>query len=223
MTSSWQLTNRKKMNWAWNISNFGDPDNALGGWEDHYIIDGANRECHPNYEAIPIGNPYGFMVCKKRKVPVSTSAASQSHGSPGGGQGLDVPIDPIDPSMFNGYNKYSADLYRPWRETQIQITDPYYYYDRTTPNETFLHQRDYLARGIRYDGTGIHPIHTPGPRKYFEYGYSYTPQPPYKYDVTRLHQTYPIWKNTQIYHGLPQSSADQLDVEYNKSVPVSTW
>ncbi len=49
-------------------------------------------------------------------------------------------ITPIDPSQFNGYNKYMADLYRPWRETAIQITDPYNYYDRTVPNENFLHR-----------------------------------------------------------------------------------
>lgn len=218
MTSSWCLVNRRRMQDAWKISNFGDPENALGGWEDHYIIDGANRECHPEFEAVPIGNPYGFMVCRRRKhMAPSTPNGHKKLRS------LDVPADPIDPSQFNGYHKYSADLYRPWMREQIQITDPYNYYDRTTPNEPLLHQRDYLARDIKYNGTGIHPIRTPGPRKYFEYGDSFTPLPPYKYDVTQLHQRYPIWKEEQIYHGLPQQSADYLDRVYNDAVPVSTW
>lgn len=208
MTSSWALSQRKKMG-VWDISNFGDPNNSLGGWEDHYIINGAVRECHPDFEAIPIGNPYGFMVCKRRKYP--------------DGKGFDTVHNPIDPSQFNGYNKYSADLYRPWRETQIQITDPYNYYDRTVPNEAFLHQFDYLARPIHYDGTGIKPVHTPGPRKYHEYGFAYSPNPPYKYDVTQLHQKYPVWKETQMYHGLSQEDADEIDQKFNDSVPSSTW
>lgn len=197
------------MAWAWDVSNFGDTDNALGGWEDHYITPGGTHECHPDYEAIPIGNQYGFMVCKKRKYP--------------NGKGMDVVQDPIDPSQFNGYNKYMSDLYRPWRTTQIQMTDPYNYYDRTTPNESMLHQRDYLAREIQYSGAGIKPVHTPGDRKYHEYGYSYTSEPPYKYDVQRLHQAYPIWTETQKYHGMPQSSIDELDQTYNSSVPSGTW
>ena len=194
---------------VWNVANFGDPNNSLGGWEDHYIIDGASRECHPDYEAIPIGNPYGFMICKKRKYP--------------NGQGLDVVHDPIDPSQFNGYNKYMADLYRPWRKTEIQITDPYNYYDRTTPNEEFLHRNDYLARDIYFNGTGVKPVHTPGPRRYHEYGYAFTPEPPYKYNVQRLHQAYPVWKETQIYHGASQEEMDHLDKVYDLSVPASTW
>ena len=202
MTSSWSLTQRKKMGSVWDVSNFGDPNNSLGGWEDYYITPGGTHECHPNYEAIPIGNPYGFMICSRRKYE--------------NGQGFDTPRDPIDPSEFNGYHKFSADLYRPWRETEIQITDPYNYYDRTTPNEALLHQTDYLARDIKFNATGVNPVHTPGPRKYHEYGYSYSPNPPYKYDVNRLHQGYPAWKETQIYHGLPQKTADRIDRQYDK-------
>ena len=107
---------------VWRIKNFSHPKlDSLGGWEDHYIKDGANGECHPDYEAIPIGNPYGFMVCKKRLG---------SAGKP-----LDMVQHPIDASKWNGYNKYMADLYRPWRKTAIQMYDPYYYSDRRAPYE----------------------------------------------------------------------------------------
>lgn len=209
MTSSWALTKRKEMKDVWAISNFGDDDNALGGWEDHYIVNGAQRECGPNFEAVPIGNPYGFMICRRKKRK--------------DGRGMDVPPVMIDPSEYNGYHKFSPDLYRPWRKTAIQITNPDNYYDRTTPNEAFLHQRDYLAREIKYNGTGVDPIHTPGPRRYNEYGYSYTNGAPYKFDVTRLHQPYPIWKTDKIYHGMPQEKADEIDTNYNQSVTMSTW
>jgi hypothetical protein len=208
MTSSWLLSQRKK-NPAWDVSNFGDTTGSLGGWEDHHIINGAVRECRSGYEAIPIGNPYGFMVCKKQKYE--------------NGYGTDVVHNPIDPSIFNGYNKYSADLYRPWRETAIQITNPDYYYDRTTPNKSYLQQYDYIARGTQYSGDGIKPIHTPGPRKYKEYGYSYSKNPPYKYDISQLHQKYPIWKETQLYHGMSQKEADEIDRTFNESVPSGTW
>lgn len=209
MTSSWALTQRKKMGKTWDIANFSNPGNSLGGWEDHYIINGACRECHPDFEAIPMGNPYGFMICKRRTYP---------DGVP-----LDVVNDPIDPSQWNGYNKYMADLYRPWRKTQIQTADPYNYYDRTVPNEQMLHRYDYLAREIAYDGTGIKPIHTPGPRKYYEYGFSFSPNPPYKYDVNQLNQKYSIWKDTQKYHGMPQEKLDEIDQKYHDSVPAGTW
>ena len=193
----------------WDIALFGNPGNALHGWEDHYIIDGANRECHPNYEAVPIGNPYGFMICRKRKYP--------------DGRGLDTPVSTVDPADWNGYSRFSSSLYEPWRKTQIQTYDPYNYYDRTTANEEYLHRNDYLARDIQYNATGITHVHTPGPRKYNEYGYSYTPQPPEKWSITRLHQGYPLWKQDKIYHGASQEEMDELDTHYFDHDVVGTY
>lgn len=206
MTSSLALHKRHQMKDVWSISNFGDPNNSLGGWEDHYIINGAHRECHPNYEAIPIGNPYGFMVCKKikNKEGKGLDEAPWGNGKP-----------PPHASDFNGYHKYSADLYRPWRQTQIQTSDPYDYYDRTMPDEEYYHRNDYVARGIRYDGTGVKVLRTPGDRTYYEYGFSYTKEPPLKYDITRLHQAYPVWKEEQSYIGANQTSLDELDKRYH--------
>lgn len=218
MTSSLALTKRKEMGNVWNIKNFSYPgEDSLGGWEDHYIKDGANGECHPNYYAIPIGNPYGFMVCVKRKGDA--------------GKTLDVPQHEIDPSVWNGYNKYMADLYRPWRDTAIQMYDPYYYFDRRAPYEAQHIQNDMLRLPMAYNGTGVSPIHTPGkpPEKtrFFEYGYSYATQPPYKYDTTRQQQPYPTWKNTQEFHypqthgtyGPPYPDLDKLDTEYTRHNP----
>ena len=203
MTSSWALTQRKRMGNVWS---FGFPESPLGGWEDHYIINGAVRECHPNYETIPIGNKYGFAVCVRRKGE--------------SGKTLDLPqtgLKPEDLSSFNGYHRFQADLYRPWRKEAIQLYNPLDYYDRTTPNEKYLHREDYLARDIRYNGAGVEPMRTPGNRKYFEYGYSFAPDPPYKYDISRLEQPYPIWKNERKHlrgrsgeHG----NLDKFDTKY---------
>jgi len=200
MTSSWALTKRKEMGNTWV---FGDHNDPLGGWEDHYIIPGHTRECHPDYVANPIGNPYGFMVCVKRKGFK--------------GKYLDQPQCSINKDLpdLNGYNRFSADLYRPWRQTQIQMYDPYNYYDRTAPNEEFLHNNDYLAREMNFNANGIDPVHTPGDRKYYEYGLSYSHNPPSKYDITRLHQAYPVWKDNKIYHASnkldEQEKLDKLD------------
>ena len=209
MTSSWLLSKRKEMFDTWSISNFGDPDNSLGGWEDHYIINGAVRECRAGFKAIPIGNPYGFMICKRMKRP--------------DGRSIDTVPDPIDPSQFNGYNKFSPDLYRPWRKTAIQMTNPTNYYDRTIPNSDYLHQRDYISRDTMYNATGIKPIHTPGPRKYVEYGFGFTPDPPYKYDIHRLNQAYPNWKREQKYHGMPEKVLNELDQTHLESVTGGTF
>lgn len=208
MTSSWLLQQRKKMG-VWNIDNFGNTNNSLGGWEDHYITPGHTHECHPDFEAIPIGNQYGFMVCKKRKHPDGTN--------------LDLPYKPIDPSIYNGYHKFQADLYAPCGELPRQISNPDYYYNRVIPNEEYFHQNDYIAREVKFNGTGINPIHTPGDRLYNEYGFDYTPLPPYKYDVQRLHQPYVLWRNEQKFKGVTDEELDEFDRKYNKSSSYGVW
>lgn len=201
MTSSWQLKQRKLQKERWAVSNFGDPNNSLGGWEDHYIIPGGTRECHPDYTAHPIGNPYGFMICAKRKFP--------------NGKGLDSgnTMCPMQVADMNGFHRYSADLYDPRKETQTQMYNPDDYYKRTTPHEEFFHTHDFLTREIHFNSTGIRPIHVGGDRKYLEYAMSYTNSPPSrKYDVTRLHQLYPIWKEEQSHLGrLSQAEIDKFD------------
>lgn len=214
MTSSLALTKRKQMGDVWDIKNFSYPGmDSLGGWEDSYIINGGCRTCAPGYYSIPMGNPSGFSMCVKRLG---------SAGKP-----IDIVQHPVDPSEWNGYNKYMADLYRPWRDTAIQMYDPYYYWDRRTPHEAELIQKDILRLPMKYNGTGVEPIHTPGippeRTRFFEYGFSHTSEPPYKYDTTRQQQPYPAWKDIQKYHypqtqgtyGPPYPALDKLDTIYS--------
>lgn len=226
MSSSWLLSKRKAMTFpdgrkVWDMKNFSDTNDGLGGLSDMYIVDGATGECHPDYQAIPMGDPYGFMVCKKRKRPLNRPDGGVGEATSGLGIGVSVPRN--DAASINGYHKFSADLYDPKREVPIQLQDPYYYYDRTVPNEMYFHRNDYLARQVQYSGDGIRALHTPGPRKYFEYGFSYTPLPPPKYDIQRLQQPYELWRDIQEYHGVSREELDRFDREYNESIPASTW
>lgn len=224
MTSSWLLQQRKKMSDVWANSNFGDPNNPMGGMEDYYITPGHTHECHPNYEAIPIGNPYGFMVCKKRKLP----------------NGMDIDVAGsqfIDWAQYNGFHRFQADLYAPPWDSQgnpplpRQISNPVGYYDRVIPYEKTFHRDDYIARETKFNGTGIKPNHTPNdmgnnvqPKcRYNEYGFDYTPTPPYKYDVQRLIQPYDLWRSEQKFKGMPEWQLNEIDKHYNKSSTMGVW
>jgi len=207
MTSSSSLTQRKRMGDTWR---FGFPEDPLGGWESHYLnVNSGCHECVPGYVAIPIGEPYGSQICVKRKGDC--------------GKTLDKVQVETDPSVWNGYNKYQADLYRPWRDTQIQLYNPYYYADRRTPHQSELITGDYLHLPSKYNANGINPIHTPGDTRFYEYGFSYAKNPPYKWNVQELEQRYPIWKQEKIYHGYPQEVMDEFDRRYQQKNMMGTW
>lgn len=211
MTSSWMLKQRKLHADRWSISNFGDPNNALGGWEDHYMIPGGTKECHPDYVAHPIGGPYGFMICARKKFG---NNEDMSIGSS---------VCSFQPSDQNGYKRYSSNLYDTRQKTPTQLYNPDSYHDRRIPYEEYLHANDYLSRPLAYDGTGTRPIHTPPStqgQKYSEYGFSYTTSiAPAKYDVRRLHQAFPIWKAEQEFTGVIPPA--QLR-EYERTAPSVT-
>lgn len=210
MSSSLMLSKRRQMmtadgkNKLWS---FGDPNNPLGGWEDHYITPGHTHECHPNYKAHPIGNKYGFMVCVKRK---DENGRNIDQGSC------------ADVSKYNGYHKFSSRLYdvSDPAAPPIQDFNPDSYDQRRMPYEAHFIQRDYVSRPFAYNGTGVRPVHTPGREKnergtgFQEHGFSYTTNPPYKYDVTRLEQPYPVWKAERLRAGVSQESLDAFDREY---------
>lgn len=200
----------------------------FGDISDHYLRPWG--ECHPDYKAIPIDNPYGVKVCVKRHP------------------------EPTSPPVFNGYFRASPKLYEPITSqleqrnsrsfTAKYVTqagrNPQRYSDRRMPHEQDLLRSDYPKLDINYEGTGIRPLHAPndeyGP--YYQYGFSYTPHensnprsmewhpriathpsqtvPPVKYDITRLQQPYPVWKDEHSYVG--NSYALQYDSSNTKRI-----
>jgi hypothetical protein len=212
MTSSLSLTKRKQMGDVWNIKNFSHPELPLGGWEDHYIVNGGHRECHPNFYAIPIGNPYGFMMCVRRRDEE--------------GRALDTAPGIPDFSHMNGLHRNSADLYDPSKAEQTQMFNPYPYDNRNVSNFRELIRDDYYRLPIKYNGTGIKPVRNHGHGK--EFGFSHLENdPPLKFNITRLIQPYPIWKEEQEYlHSLGKTSNpldhtkhDEFDQQYTSANP----
>ena len=136
-----------------------------------------------------------------------------------------------------GYHRGSVNLYDTRKDFPTQEWNPQYYADRRMPWEQDLLKADYPHWPLAYNGTGIKTLRTPlelrdSERPYFEYGYSFTPKeddktgnriaskisdsiPPYKYDVTRLHNPYPVWKQEQSYMG---RAADHEDTTNFKRV-----
>jgi len=210
MTSSALLTKRREQGEIWNIRNFSRPGLPLGGWEDHYIINGAVRNCHPDYYSVPIGNPYGFAVCIKKRDQE--------------GRSIRGPPKKVDYSKYNGVHKFSADLYDPTKTEQTQMFNPYAYKDRRLSNEEELIRDDYLRLPMKYNSNGIKPVRPPGYEHKKLFGFSYLKDnPPYKFDVTRLVQPYPVWKNeqehlTSVYEGFPEdcthTELDDFDQAY---------
>ncbi len=240
MTSSWALSNRKRLSKFWNIDNF-NPDHYMSGWQG-YIINGAMRECSPGYVAHPIGNPNGFALCVPKRRYNESSKSFEN---------INNPIRNSDFEGKNGYHKYSADLYDPRKKTQTQDFNPSYYYNRTIPYESYYHINDYIARDMKFDGIGVSPVHTPvsdniidrtktmevnGNNKYYEYGFSFPSSDnlPLKYDVTQSHQKYPVFKDEKEYHNEPlriqgkegkeisEKYYNTIDKYYSKANVIST-
>ena len=211
MTSSAQLAKRKKNKHIWAL---GDESLPLGGWEDHYIIDGARRNCHPDYITIPIGHAYGFAVCKKKR---SQDPTKDLHSAP---RGVDPRGNHV--SRWNGYHKGSTDMYSPWNKYPRQITNPQHYTQRVPPNYHNNMLNDYTTRQFNYNGTGVYHTRTtrdgqmlPVSARQHEYGMSYLKTPPPKYDVRRGEQPYPIWKAEREYQS--GQSHDSVDLTHHES------
>jgi hypothetical protein len=211
----------------------GLPGSTLGGMEDSYIKLQGN--CHPDFTTHPIGRPDGVKVCMRKPPP-------DQAGPPGGG------CSPRDNAEFQkrssqGYNRGSVRMYDVKADFPVQEWNPQYYADRRTPWEQDLLAKDYLRWPLRYSGTGINPLHAPAQlrdtgKPYYQYGYSFTPEEDYntgariatksnqslpevKYDVTRLHQPYTVWKHEQAQMNatLPNGKdVNSLDTTYQKRI-----
>lgn len=232
MTSSFILYNLQKSQDSrgspWHHSLPGSP---LGGIEDSYIkLQGV---CHPDFDTHIIGKPGGVKMCV-RKYPNSPTCSSANRiGDPLTSMAEDKKRN------SQGYNRGSVRMYDVKSDFPVQDWNPQYYADRRIPWEQDLLSKDYLRWPIKFSGTGIKTLRTPtelrdANKPYYEYAYSFTPKedfqtgnrigvtqsqslPEIKYDINRLHQPYPIWKNEQNVVKNP-SNVDTLDLSYHSRI-----
>lgn len=239
MTSSFILKSLEKTQnergapWMYSL-----PGSPLGGMEDSYIK--LQGRCHPDFYTAPIGRAEGVKVCIRKPLVGDNSKSCPPTSRIG---------DPLHSKakwkkeQSQGYNRGSVRLYDPQSDFPIQEWNPMYYADRRTPWEQDLLMRDYQRWPLRYSGTGIDLLRAPSQgrdegKPYYQYGYSYTPvedpntgyrvasqpnqsRPEFKYDITRLHQQYPVWKNEQHWVGGNQPNGqgvDALDTIYQKRI-----
>ncbi|HMP28542.1 MAG TPA: hypothetical protein PKD85_03020 [Saprospiraceae bacterium] len=209
------MANINKQRDLWTYAN---KDAPLGGLEDRYIR--INGNCHPDFVSVPIGDVNGAQLCVRK--PPQCDGETQEDLLRARGQNL------IDRSQ--GYHRGVLNLYDVKPQVPTQQVNPQYYSDRRIPYEADLVRRDILRRPLKYSGTGINPLRTPhqlqdAKHRYWEYAYTYTPvedsitgmrvadkldetEPVPKYDITKLHQAYPIWKNESAYIHNPQNKLD---------------
>lgn len=213
MTSSFMLS---KLNQTGGAKTWGYslPGSSLGGIEDSYIRLQGN--CHPDFITHTIGKPGGVKLCVRKPLVGSNAVGcslNERIGDPLHHKARDIK------ERSQGYNRASPRLYDVKSDFPVQEWNPQYYADRRMPWEQDLLARDYQRWPMTYSGTGIKTLRTPSQlrdegKPYYQYGYSYTPNedydtgmrtatrpdqsvPPVKYDVTRLHQPYPVWKREQ--------------------------
>lgn len=225
MTSSVYIKKRLEQPNLWSFG--GLPGETMGGWEDHYVR--TFGECHPDFTAIPLGHVDGVKVCVRR-----TDTCERRFGDTA------FLEQKAREQEQQGYWRASVNLYDPTLSAPVQKWNPQYFSSRRMPGEQDLLRADYLRWPVKYNATGIKLMHSPhqGPdvnQPYEQYGYSFTPKencdpfsdtwdprvatspsqslPEIKYDVTRLHQPYTLWKSEQKYMGVNQNKYDDTYFE----------
>ena len=220
MTSSFTI---KKLNEQRSLWNYSTPGSSLGGLEDKYIR--SQGECHPDFAAIPIGNPQGALLCVRKLDPcgdpIGTALQRKSER---------------DIENSQGFYRGSVNLYDVHAMVPTQQIIPEEYSSRRAPWEGDLVRRDYIHHQLNYGATGITPVRTPhelldADKPYWSYDFTFSPRedpltgrriatklsdnvPPPVYDITQLHQRYPIAKHEAEYVG--NHSYKGLDVKYQK-------
>jgi hypothetical protein len=193
------------------------PTSTLGGIEDRYLK--IQGDCHPDFTATPIGHPLGAKLCVRRQDTCGRAIGDtlEKHAKQ-------------EVRDTNGYFRGCVNLYDVRQRYPTQDWNPQYYSDRRTPWEADLVRSDHIHDPIRYNGTGIELLRTPHQlldkdNKYYEYKLSFTPVedrktgmrvatswndvvPPYKYNVTKLHQDFVSWKRETEYLEHPQNGYD---------------
>ncbi len=207
MTASFKL--RKRMEDAKTWSFGAETPTSMSGMDNSYVR--PFGECHPDFYAIPIGQPWGVKMCVRRPmVPEAINMVEEEQKEKG--------------MRDRGYWRAAVNLYDPEAKEPTQLWNPLKFQNRRIPYETELLEKDYIRGEIEYSGTGINPTtlptndrHARG-KPYYQYGYDFTPHsdvetgyrsatrqeqsvPPKRFDITRLNQPFDIWKRRQEIHG----------------------
>jgi hypothetical protein len=177
----------------------------FGNFADHYIAPWGN--CHPNFVEHAIGRPDGVKVCVRRVG--------------------DLPPRQVDPPK-NGLTRFSPNLYYPDELPGID-NNTYRFNARRMPNEEQLSINDYKKMPIKYSGIGANKVHIPrDPQRkdegvgngmiYYEYYLDQSLVAPAKYDVTHLHQRYPLWREAMKRRGYTEKEIQEMDLKHNEYI-----
>lgn len=212
MTSSFVLKNLDRRPDLWDQG-----ESPLGGMEDQYLR--LQGECHPDFTTTPIGTPQGPKLCRRRRDRC--------------GREVDRSLNEYAAYRIEsaqGYHRGCLNMYDERQRFPEQRQNAAFYSDRRTPWDADLVRRDYLRRPVKFASTGIGTVRTPAELSdagvpYWEYAYTFTPREdpktgmrtatnwsqevaPPKYDITRLHQPWNVWKREAEVVGHPQDYRD---------------
>ena len=165
MTSSFRIKKKYENGGTW----------QFGPWYDHYVR--PYGECHPDYDAIPIGRPEGVKICVRRDV--STLQQYPPRRPPSEGAPDDVLYNP---QLYEGKRARNA----------IQQFNPWRYDQRRSPNESYNRENDTWRREVVYDGTGFMKM------------FSYTPQEKYNAGLANSpSSTTSLYPRSEVYGSHP--------------------
>lgn len=196
MSGSAELYQRLKLNVP-QVTIKKNIDTPLGGWEDSFIVNGAHRECYPEWVATPIGpSPYGFLVCQRKPDPVADGNYPKTP--------LEVDYSQTPEGQCNhytqSYNMYSnipnaIPRYSPLGNQALNLPD------RRLPHQAHLQGLDYYRDAIRYRGVGVEDLDKPPGSFGYRENKFYFSSPPPRYDITQGVQPYNLWRREQLLRG----------------------
>lgn len=142
----------------------------LGNYYDHYMIDAASRQCHPDYEATLLSDdPHGYQICTRRaeyiKPPIKRRTADGRYASLSSvliKNNINRDMNSFETTGV-AERKTRKDLYAPDDREPIQIANPYNYSDRHVAGRDDLKKRGLLYHEEFQSGPGFGTAHAMKP------------------------------------------------------------
>jgi hypothetical protein len=220
-----------------------DGSGPLGGWEDAYMINGAHRECHPDFIAKPISDgsesddvaTNRFLICQRKKdeygVPLDIKYSQERVNLPNkpgttgtkAGEGYHTDCNKmymqsydLYPGLHDGPNKAPRLTYAGGQPRDLP--------HRRLPNQAHLQGADYYRDSLLFSGIGDEPID----REMGDFGYKenkyYFSAPPPLFDITHALQPYEFWKREQLMRGtIDERGMNEFEKRHNFVSKASTF